>query len=78
MMSGLDGPSTLARLRESDKTRAIPVIFLTAKVQAGDRRRLSALGAAGIIAKPFDPMSLAGEIFANLERETESLQIGNR
>src|SRR5687768_4796422 len=52
MMPELDGPSTLARLRETGDTRDIPVIFLTAKVQAVDRRRLGALGAAGIIAKP--------------------------
>lgn len=78
MMPGLDGPSTLALLRQSEKTRAIPVIFLTAKVQVADRKQLSELGAAGIIAKPFDPMSLADEIFAILAREDTSVQIGDR
>lgn len=58
MMPGLDGPSTLALLRERDETRDVPVIFLTAKVQAADNRRLVALGARGIIAKPFDPLML--------------------
>lgn len=78
MMPGLDGPSTLARLRGSNTTRAIPVIFLTAKVQAADRKRLSELGAAGIIAKPFDPMSLADDIFAILAREDGSVRIDDR
>lgn len=64
MMPELDGPSTFGLLQESDATRAIPVIFLTAKVQAADRRKLTALGALGIIAKPFDPMRLAEEIGA--------------
>lgn len=66
MMPELDGPSTLARLREIEVTRDIPVIFLTAKVQAVDRRRLADLGAVGIIAKPFDPMTLADEVSALL------------
>lgn len=66
MMPELDGPSTLARLREIEVTRDIPVIFLTAKVQAVDRRRLADLGAVGIIAKPFDPMTLAEEVSALL------------
>lgn len=61
MMPELDGPATLAELRKGE-TREIPVIFLTAKVQAGERRTLSELGAAGIIAKPFDPMTIAEEI----------------
>lgn len=62
MMPEIDGPSTLALLREAESTRAIPVIFMTAKMQAADRKRLSSLGAQGIISKPFDPMGLAGEI----------------
>ena len=62
MMPELDGPSTLQELQQSDATRSIPVIFLTAKVQSADRRRLSDLGALGILSKPFDPMRLAADI----------------
>ena len=62
MMPELDGPSTFQELRKSETTRSIPVIFLTAKVQTADRRRLSDLGARGILAKPFDPMRLAADI----------------
>lgn len=62
MMPELDGPGTLARLRESGAIDDTPVIFLTAKVQAADRRQLDALGAAGFIGKPFDPMRLPDEI----------------
>ncbi|HEX9983286.1 MAG TPA: response regulator [Thermoanaerobaculia bacterium] len=62
MMPELDGPSTFMHLQEQDETRGIPVVFLTAKVQAADRRHLAALGACGIIAKPFDPMTLGDEI----------------
>ena len=62
MMPELDGPSTFTLLQESADTRAIPVVFLTAKVQAGDKRTLLALGARGIVAKPFDPILLPRQI----------------
>jgi CheY-like chemotaxis protein len=61
MMPELDGPSTLAALREDPATHDVPVVFLTAKVQPTERRRLEHL-ASGVIAKPFDPVALAGEI----------------
>jgi CheY-like chemotaxis protein len=64
MMPELDGPSTFLELLQSDATRSIPVVFLTAKVQTADLRRLSDLGALGILAKPFDPMHLADDIAA--------------
>jgi len=64
MMPELDGRSTYLQLQKSEVTSPIPVIFLTAKVQPADRRRLSDLGAIGIIAKPFDPMRLADDIAA--------------
>ena len=58
MMPDLDGPSTLRLLRDLPETKSIPVIFLTAKVQAADRRRYLKLGVNGVIAKPFDPLTL--------------------
>ena len=61
MMPGTDGPGTLARLRAAPATASIPIIFLTAKAQKADVQRLLALGAAGVIAKPFDPMTLVDE-----------------
>lgn len=67
MMPGMDGPTTFQRLQAEEATRAIPVIFLTAKVQAADRQRFADLGVAGVIAKPFDPMTLAGDIAALLK-----------
>ena len=66
MMPGLDGPSTLDLLRADDGLRATPVIFLTAKVQAAERTKFAAMDVAGLIAKPFDPMELAGQIAALL------------
>lgn len=62
MMPGMDGPTTLERLRGQEITRAIPVILLTAKVQASEVARWMALDVAGVLAKPFDPMALADEV----------------
>ncbi len=62
MMPGIDGPTTLERLRGGPLAADVPVVFFTAKLQAADRERLRALGAAGVIAKPFDPMTLPGEV----------------
>jgi CheY-like chemotaxis protein len=62
MMPELDGPSTYAAMRQIAEIGDTPVIFLTAKVQPADRRMLQATGAAGIIAKPFDPMQLPDQI----------------
>ena len=66
MMPEYDGPQTLRLLRQNPKTRSIPVLFLTAKVQAIERQRLKDMGASGILAKPFDPMKLADEIAQTL------------
>jgi CheY-like chemotaxis protein len=59
MMPGSDGPATLERLRSGVLDAETPIVFLTAKVQPADRRRLQGLGAAGVIAKPFDPTLLS-------------------
>jgi CheY-like chemotaxis protein len=62
MMPGLDGPSTLERMRAGVLAPQVPVIFLTAKVGEAERERLVSLGAKGVIAKPFDPMALPEEL----------------
>ena len=62
MMPDMDGPSTFRALRLHESTKGIPVVFLTAKVQAADHHRFMDLGVQGIIAKPFDPMTLGAQI----------------
>lgn len=62
MMPGLDGPSTLRRLRQDPGTAETPVIFMTAKIMPGEVEHYLGLGAVGVIAKPFDPMTLSDEI----------------
>lgn len=62
MMPDWDGPRTLRALQGMNLTESIPVIFLTAKVQESDRQRLMQMGVRGIIAKPFDPLTLGQQI----------------
>jgi len=62
MMPDMDGLMTFQKLQENAATQQIPVILLTAKVQASDRRRYQELGVQGAIAKPFDPLQLAGQV----------------
>lgn len=62
MMPRMDGPATLGELRKDPSTREIPVIFLTARVQRHEVAEYLELGAQGVIAKPFDPMTLAKEV----------------
>lgn len=71
MMPGMDGPTTLDRLRAQPETADTPVIFMTAKVQHHEVERYLSLGAAGVIGKPFDPLALPQTIRTLLERGPE-------
>jgi CheY-like chemotaxis protein len=67
MMPELDGPGVLEILRQDDATAAIPVIFITARTQAHEVARLHELGARGVLAKPFDAMTLAQQVRAFID-----------
>jgi CheY-like chemotaxis protein len=71
MMPAMDGSATLAALRAQPATAATPVIFLTAKAMRAEIDRLRALGAAGVLIKPFDPRTLPGEVRALLESQLD-------
>ncbi len=62
MMPSMNGPETLKKIREMETAREIPVIFMTAKVQAREIEEYMQMGAIGVIAKPFEPMSLCRTI----------------
>lgn len=64
MMPGMDGPETLKGLRGFPELATTPVVFMTAKVQPQEVEGYLNLGAVGVIAKPFDPMTLADELRA--------------
>lgn len=66
MMPGIDGYETCRRLKADPATADIPVIFLTAKTHPDEIDRALRLGAVACLTKPFDPLTLAGEVRAAL------------
>ncbi len=68
MMPGTDGPTLLQAIRERPAFEATPAVFITARAQRQEAERLMALGAVAVIAKPFDPMTLASEVRAAAAR----------
>jgi CheY-like chemotaxis protein len=62
MMPAMDGPAMLGKLRATRATSHIPIVLLTAKVQAVHDGSLSHLPVAAILSKPFDPLRLATQV----------------
>ncbi|MDH3600283.1 MAG: response regulator [Candidatus Tectomicrobia bacterium] len=62
MMPEMDGPETFRRLRAIQQLSEKPIVFMTAKVQPSEIKKYEEMGAAGVIMKPFDPMTLPDEI----------------
>lgn len=62
MMPVMDGPTTLAAIRDSGATHDVPVVFLTAGIVAADMERLRSLPVSGVLHKPFDPLTLPSEL----------------
>ncbi len=61
-MPDMDGFEMCEQLQADPRTRHIPVIVLTAKVLSSDRDRFTELEVAGIISKPFNPLTIWSQI----------------
>lgn len=61
-MPVVSGPTFLEELRADPRFDALPVIFMTARTTLEDIESYLAMGAAGVVSKPFDPMSLARQL----------------
>jgi CheY-like chemotaxis protein len=61
-MPDMDGFAIFARLQQDPATQAIPVLVLTSKVLARDLAQFELLQVAGVITKPFNPLTLAQQI----------------
>ena len=66
MMPSMDGPTTFKEMQKLPEIAHIPAVLLTAKVQGVDQRRFAGLGFAGVLFKPFDPLTLAEQMSATL------------
>ena len=63
----IDGVEVLARLREDERTRAVPVVALTAQAMEGDRERFLAAGFDGYLSKPVN----VADLVATVKRYTD-------
>jgi CheY-like chemotaxis protein len=68
MMPDLDGYETCRLLKSDPATAHIPVVFLTARAQRGEQDTALEVGAVACLTKPFDPLTLAGELLVVLGR----------
>jgi len=78
MMPGLDGWQVAEELLDDERTRGIPIIFLTARAELRDRERGLGVGGIDYVTKPFNPVELASLVTDLLERvargESEELR----
>ena len=62
MMPSMDGPTLFKHMKTRPETKALPVVFITAKAAQRDLDELTSLGAAGTISKPFSPKDLPDQL----------------
>lgn len=62
MMPVMDGMTTFRNLKLNDRTKDIPVVFITAKAQVKELEMYKSLGILGIIVKPFETTTLTNKI----------------
>lgn len=73
LMPKMDGVALYKAIRRIPDFALIPIVFFTAsRIQESDIQEYLDLGAAGVIAKPFDPMTLSSQIQAIWERKQKS------
>ncbi|MEY3011812.1 MAG: hypothetical protein RIT45_547, partial [Pseudomonadota bacterium] len=58
LMPKMHGFEVIERLRANFATRSTPIVVLTSKSFANDQRQALAMGANGVLTKPFDPEAL--------------------
>ena len=64
MMPVMDGPTLFRQMKLRPETKALPVVFITARASQADLDDLKQLGAAGTISKPFSPKDLPEQLRA--------------
>jgi PAS domain S-box-containing protein len=81
-MPGMDGFEVCRRLKAADKSQRVPVIFITAANDLGERVKGLAVGAVDYISKPFQREELLARVRTHLElsrlRENLEKQVSER
>lgn len=68
MMPGMDGIETFSRLKKTPGLKDTPVVFMTARVMQEEVKHYRSMGAADVIPKPFDPLTLSDRLCEIWER----------
>jgi DNA-binding response OmpR family regulator len=80
MMPDVDGWTVARELAADQQTSGIPIVFLTARAEAADKRMGQQLGGVGYLVKPFDPVTIGDfveDVLRRIERgEREQLTRG--
>ncbi len=74
MMPDLSGLQVCRMIRQESSLKAIPIIFLSAKTEEGDRIEGFESGADDYVCKPFSPKELMLRILAVLKRAGEDVE----
>ncbi len=72
MMPGMDGYEVCKKLKSNEKTKNIPIIFVTAVSEAADKARGFELGAVDYITKPFIPVVVRARVKTHIELKQKS------
>ena len=66
VMPDMDGYAVITKLKSSEKTKDIPVIFLTANIDPADEAKGLSLGAVDYVMKPFSRAQLLKRVEMHL------------
>ena len=68
-LPGIDGTEALGRIQADERTKAIPVVALTAQAMSGDRERFLESGFDGYISKPVDVLDFIQTVAGYFEED---------
>ncbi|MBW3586386.1 MAG: response regulator [Cyanobacteria bacterium 0813] len=78
MMPDMDGYEVCSRLKASDRTRGIPIIFLSAVVEASEKVKAFNAGGADYITKPFQTVEVVARVENQLRLRELELQLRDK
>lgn len=75
MMPGIDGYEVCSQLKANERTRGIPIIFLSALAEVKDKVRAFNVGGVDYITKPFEPVEVVARVENQLRLRELELQL---
>ncbi len=78
MMPDMNGYEVCSRLKASDRTRGIPIIFLSAVVEASEKVKAFNAGGADYITKPFQAVEVVARVENQLRLRELELQLRDK